>query len=184
MSQDFEKVAHIITENLRDVPDFPKAGIVFKDITPLLSNPEALRIAVKALSAKIKESYPNLDSVVGIEARGFIFGSLIAQELNLPFIPVRKKGKLPWKKISQTYNLEYGTATIELHEDAITEGQNIIILDDLLATGGTAEAAFKLITQMGGNVNAFVFMISLEFLKGRQLLEQHAPVISLAPIHN
>lgn len=155
---------------IRNVPDFPKPGILFKDITPLLENPEVVRQVVRAL-AKCYDG-KGVDAVAAIEARGFLFGFLLAQELNVPFIPVRKKDKLPYKKISQEYALEYGTATIEIHQDAVEKDWQVVIHDDLLATGGTANAAGQLIQKLGGKVLGFSFIINLEFLEGRQLLER------------
>ncbi|MFZ1808652.1 MAG: adenine phosphoribosyltransferase [Cyclobacteriaceae bacterium] len=154
---------------IRDVPDFPKPGILFKDITPLLEKPEIVKEVVRALAV----CYTNkkVDAVAAIEARGFLFGFLLAQELNVPFIPIRKEGKLPYKKISQEYALEYGTATIEMHEDALEKNWQVVIHDDLLATGGTAKAAGQLIQKLGGTVLGFSFIVNLEFLEGRRLLE-------------
>lgn len=155
---------------IRDVPDFPKQGIIFKDITPLLEQPDIVRAVVK----KLAKSYEGkrVDAVAAIEARGFLFGFLLAQELNVPFIPIRKEGKLPYKKIKEKYALEYGTAAIEMHEDALQNGWQVVIHDDLLATGGTANAAGKLIQKLGGTVLGFSFIVNLDFLKGGQLLEQ------------
>ena len=126
-----------IADRIRDVPDFPKKGILFKDITPVLSDIETLRASIKEMAAPFMDL--EIDVVVGIESRGFIFGAPIADVLNCSFVPVRKPGKLPWKTESVSYELEYGTDALEIHEDAITEGQNVLIVDDLLATGGTAE---------------------------------------------
>jgi len=126
-----------IADRIRDVPDFPKKGILFKDITPVLSDIDTLRASIKEMAAPFMDL--EIDVVVGIESRGFIFGAPIADVLNCSFVPVRKPGKLPWKTESVSYELEYGTDALEIHEDAITEGQNVLIVDDLLATGGTAE---------------------------------------------
>jgi len=153
---------------IRDVPDFPKPGILFKDITPVLANPLLVREIVNNLVGEFRSF--QVDAIVGIESRGFIFGSLLAHELNLPFIPVRKAGRLPHQTISQSYNLEYGLATIEIHSDALKSGAKVIIHDDLLATGGTAAASAKLVRQLGGEVAAFSFLINLSFLKGEELL--------------
>ncbi len=169
-----------ILESLRDVPDFPKKGIVFKDITPLLKNPELLNLTIKALAAEVLKTEANI--IIGLEARGFIFGSLLAQELKLPFVPIRKLGKLPWKTKKIEYALEYGTASIELHEDALSKGDKVIIIDDLLATGGTCEAACKLIESFEAKVVLCAFVIELAFLKGRSLLEKHSKVISLSKV--
>lgn len=154
---------------LRDVPDFPKPGILFKDITPLLNNPLARRKVV----VSIAEHYANenIQALVAVEARGFIFGALIAQELNIPFIPIRKAGKLPYKKISKDYSLEYGKASIEMHEDAFASGTRVLLHDDLLATGGTATAAGHMVEQLGGIVVGYSFIINLSFLPGENLLK-------------
>ena len=154
---------------LRDVPDFPKPGILFKDITPLLNNPLARRNVVKAVADHF--STENIDALVAVEARGFIFGSLIAQELNIQLVPVRKAGKLPFKKISEKYDLEYGQASIEMHTDAIPRGCRVLLHDDLLATGGTATAAGRLVQQLGGVVAGYSFIINLSFLPGEELLK-------------
>jgi adenine phosphoribosyltransferase len=162
-----------ITEKLksaiRDVPDFPKPGILFKDITPILENPGLCKEVTEALAAPYKNNLP--DAVVGVESRGFLFGMLLAQYFNIPFIPVRKAGKLPYKTISHSYNLEYGSATIEMHLDSIKPGWNVIVHDDLLATGGTAGAAAELIRNQQASVAGFNFLVELEFLKGRAVLE-------------
>ena len=155
---------------LRDVPDFPKPGILFKDITPLLNNPLARRNVVKAVADHF--STENIDALVAVEARGFIFGSLIAQELNIPLVPVRKAGKLPFKKITEKYDLEYGQASIEMHTDAIPRGCRVLLHDDLLATGGTATAAGRLVQQLGGVVAGYSFIINLSFLPGEELLKE------------
>lgn len=155
---------------IRDVPDFPKPGIVFKDITPLLEEPKIVKEVVRAL-AKCYDG-KRVDAVAAIEARGFLFGFLLAQELNVPFVPIRKEGKLPYKKISQEYSLEYGKATIEMHEDALQQNWQVVIHDDLLATGGTANAAGQLIQKLGGSVLGYSFIVNLEFLNGRKLLEE------------
>lgn len=163
-----------LTDNLksliRDVPDFPKPGIIFKDITPLLENPLVVKSVVNALIEPFQNQ--KIDAVAAIEARGFLFGFLMAQELGVPFIPVRKEGKLPYKKISQSYTLEYGSASIEMHEDAVMPNWNVAIHDDLLATGGTANAAGQLIERLGGEVAGFSFIVNLSFLGGEQLLEK------------
>ena len=135
-----------IADRIRDVPDFPKKGILFKDITPVLSDIDTLRASIKEMADPFMDL--EIDVVVGIESRGFIFGAPIADVLNCSFVPVRKPGKLPWKTESVSYELEYGTDALEIHEDAITEGQNVLIVDDLLATGGTAEATCKLVSKL------------------------------------
>lgn len=153
---------------IRDVVDFPKPGIVFKDITPILTDnilcDDIVTETVNRL-AGIK-----IDAVAGIESRGFLFGILIAQKLRVPFIPVRKAGKLPYQTVSYSYDLEYGSATIEVHTDALKPGDNVLIHDDLLATGGTAVAAAELVKLLGGTVAAYSFVVELEFLSGRQAL--------------
>lgn len=160
-----------IADRIRDVPDFPKKGILFKDITPVLSDIDTLRASIKEMAAPFMDL--EIDVVVGIESRGFIFGAPIADVLNCSFVPVRKPGKLPWKTESVSYELEYGTDALEIHEDAITEGQNVLIVDDLLATGGTAEATCKLVSKLGGNIKGLSVLIELEDLNGRKKLNQY-----------
>jgi len=160
-----------IRQTIRDVHDYPKPGIVFKDITPVLANPALMNEVVAALKAEFISQ--NIDAVAAVEARGFIFGSILARELNCAFVPVRKAGKLPYKKRSQSYNLEYGTASIEMHEDSIKPGSRILVHDDLLATGGTAGAAASLIKSFGGIVAGFSFLINLSFLPGQQNLKDN-----------
>ncbi len=160
---------------IRDVPDFPKKGIVFKDITPVLADIELSADVAKELTAywsKVK-----IDGIVGIESRGFIYGMQMAHALKVPFYPVRKAGKLPHKTIGHAYDLEYGSARIEIHEDAISEGDNILIHDDLLATGGTAEAAAVLIKKSGGSIAGFSFLVELSFLNGVGKLKNFASEI-------
>ncbi|MCB0488381.1 MAG: adenine phosphoribosyltransferase [Cyclobacteriaceae bacterium] len=156
---------------IRDVPDFPKPGILFKDITPLLEDPSVVRQIVQEFANHCRNL--NVNAVAGIEARGFLFGFLLAQELGVPFIPVRKSGRLPYKKISQSYDLEYGSASIEMHEDALEHGWRVVVHDDLLATGGTANAAGKLIETLGGEVAGFCFVVDLSFLNGLKLLREN-----------
>lgn len=163
-------------ELIRDVPDFPRPGILFRDITPLLHNPEALRQANDELATVAREFRPTV--VAGIEARGFIFGVPVAERLSLPFVPMRKPGKLPAAYASVAYELEYAATALELHEDPSVEGQRVLIVDDLLATGGTAEAAGRLIEALGGEIAGFAFFIELTALKGRERLEMH-PAVSL-----
>ncbi len=158
------QLANSIKAIVRDVNDFPKPGIVFKDITPVLAEPVIRKEIVHAIAENFKGQ--NLDAVAGIEARGFILGSLIAQELNLPFIPIRKSGKLPYRALREEYALEYGTAAIEMHEDALGPGDRVLIHDDLLATGGTATAAGHLVRRSGAIVAGFSFLINLTFLPG------------------
>ncbi|MBU0635756.1 adenine phosphoribosyltransferase [Candidatus Micrarchaeota archaeon] len=158
-------------EKIRTIPDFPKKGILFYDITPVLQDP----IALEQTISQMKEKYSNekIDYIVGVESRGFIFGSLLAEKLGVGFIPVRKKGKLPSKTIEQSYALEYGTATIEIHEDALKAGDRVLVADDLLATGGTAQATAALVQRLGGNLVGFCFLIELSFLNGRKKLEPY-----------
>ncbi len=162
---------------VRDVIDFPKPGIVFKDITPVLADPGLLDNAIDGMISIT--GLDRVDKVVGIDARGFIFGALIAAKLNAGFIPVRKKGKLPWKTHDTSYDLEYGSATVEIHQDAVAPGESVLLADDLLATGGTAAAALDLVQRLGGNVVASVFFIELAFLNGRDKLLGKGPVHSL-----
>ena len=160
-----------LKQYIRDVPDFPKKGIIFKDITTLLKNPIALKLTLDTLCDRVKDM--KIDKVVGIEARGFIFGAMLAEKLNAGFIPLRKPGKLPAEVFKQTYELEYGTDTIEIHKDAILKGDRILLHDDLLATGGTAKAACELIEKIGGNVVETLFIIELAFLGGREKLKNY-----------
>jgi adenine phosphoribosyltransferase len=157
-----------IKQTLRDVVDFPKPGIVFKDITPVLKDPALCAEITQALALQLKGL--KIDAVAGIESRGFLFGLALAQLLNVPFVPIRKAGKLPYKTIQQSYDLEYGSATLEVHEDAFLPNQNVLIHDDLLATGGTVVAASKLVEKLNANVVAYSFLISLDFLNGKQKL--------------
>ncbi len=159
-----EKVKSVI----RDVPNFPKPGILFKDITPVLADTALVHEIAQSLIEEFKPQY--FDAIVGIESRGFIFGSLLAYELKVPFVPVRKAGKLPFHTISESYDLEYGQATIEIHEDALKPGSRVLIHDDLLATGGTAAAAARLVNKLGAKEVAFSFLINLSFLKGEDIL--------------
>lgn len=156
---------------IRDVPDFPKKGIVFKDITILLKEKKIFKEAVNLLAKKLEKK--KIDKIVSMEARGFIFGGALAYKLNCGFVPVRKKNKLPWKKISVTYELEYGTDTLEIHQDAIAKGENVLIIDDVLATGGTAKGVAELVEKLGGKVIAFSFLIELTFLHGRDRLKKY-----------
>lgn len=160
-----------IAQFIRDIPDFPKEGIIFKDITPLLANPEVMKEIADRLAGPFKDK--GIDTVAGIEARGWIFAPLLAERLGAAFVPVRKPGKLPYKKISRTYGLEYGTNTIEIHTDAIKSGQKVLMMDDLLATGGTMLAACELIEELGGIIAACTFVIELSFLPGREKLRKY-----------
>ena len=162
---------------IRDVPDFPQPGVIFKDITPVLADPDLIRLAIDAMAEMAGTQ--RVDKVVGIDARGFIFGALLAARLGCGFVPARKKGKLPWRTRGVDYSLEYGTASMEIHEDALSPGENVLLADDLLATGGTAGAALKLMKGMGANVLGSVFFIELGFLKGREKVEPYGPVQSV-----
>jgi len=153
---------------IRDIPDFPKKGVIFKDITPLLGNARALGEAVERLAEPFADA--GVEAVVGIESRGFIFGSLVAQRLGAGFVPVRKLGKLPYKTIQASYDLEYGRDSVEMHVDAISPGQKVLVVDDLIATGGTVGAACQLVEQLGGAIVGLAFVIELSFLHGRQRL--------------
>jgi adenine phosphoribosyltransferase len=161
---------------VRDVKDFPKPGILFKDITPILSKPDL----VKEITAAIAQQYKGqkIDAIAAVEARGFIFGSLLAQQLNSAFVPMRKSGKLPYSTLRQEYALEYGTASVEVHVDAIQPGWNVLVHDDLLATGGTAGAAANLIKRSGGKLAGFSFLINLSFLPGEENLQKQFGVES------
>lgn len=172
---DFVDTIKKLSAKIRDVKDFPKPGIVFKDITPILSDSELCKEITQLMVERYKSQ--NIDAVVGIESRGFLFGMLLAYELNIPFVPIRKAGKLPFRTVKHSYELEYGSATMEIHEDAIQKGWNVIIHDDLLATGGTAEAAAQLVNALGGNVKGFSFLIDLTFLKGKEMLTKYSPNI-------
>lgn len=157
-----------VKAEIRDVIDFPKPGIVFKDITPIMMNPV---LSNEILDALVKHyETASIDKIAGIESRGFLFGYALAMRLNKPFILIRKKGKLPYEKVSHSYSLEYGTAEIEMHTDAISAGERILIHDDLLATGGSAKAAAELILQQGGKITGFNFLICLKFLGGETIL--------------
>lgn len=160
-----------LAKYIRDVPDFPKPGIMFKDITPLLADPAALTAAVELLAAPFRDK--QIEAVVGIESRGFIFAAAVARELSAGFIPVRKPGKLPYKTSQVTYELEYGTDSVEIHLDAIKPGQKVLMMDDLLATGGTMKASCDLVTSLGGDITAIAFLIELGFLKGHDKLKDY-----------
>lgn len=166
-----------LKSTIRIVPDFPEAGIQFKDITPILADPELLRFAVNSLSDPFRQS--GITRVLGIEARGFILGAMIADELNAGFIPVRKAGKLPFRTVRESYDLEYGTDAIEIHEDAISNGERVLIHDDVIATGGTAAATCRLVERLGGIISGFSFLIELDALDGRSRLETEIPIISV-----
>jgi len=161
-----------LTRHIRDVSDFPIPGILFRDITPLLANPEAFRHVIDTFAIHCQEK--SIDAIVGIESRGFIFGTPLAYKLGIPFVPVRKAGKLPAARMSVEYALEYGTSRLDIHADALSPGQKVVIVDDLLATGGTAAATAKLVELIGGSVQEFLFLIELGFLDGRQKLQGYA----------
>jgi len=175
------QLANSIKAIVRDVNDFPKPGIVFKDITPVLAEPVIRREIIHAIVTNFMGH--KLDAVAGIEARGFILGSLIAQELHLPFIPIRKSGKLPYKSIREEYALEYGTASIEMHEDAVGPGDRVLIHDDLLATGGTANAAGHLVQKSGAIVAGFSFLINLTMLPGESRLKNNFGIKPFSVVH-
>ena len=158
-----------IKDRIRTIPDYPKPGIMFRDITTLLGNPRAFRRAVDELVQPWAGS--KIDKIAGIEARGFILGGAVAHQLSCGFIPVRKKGKLPFTTIAQSYALEYGTDQVEIHVDAVKPGENVLVIDDLIATGGTAEAAIKLVRIAGGNVIGCSFIVDLPELGGRKKIE-------------
>ena len=161
---------------IRDVPDFPKPGIVFKDITTLLQNAQGFRRALDLFTVLCGDHLA--DKVVAIESRGFILGAALADRLGLGFVPVRKVGKLPYKKVSRTYDLEYGTDSVEIHADALNPGDRVLVVDDVIATGGTAGATGELVKQVGGVVAAYAFLVELTFLNGREKLGAH-DVLSL-----
>jgi adenine phosphoribosyltransferase len=163
------KLEEQIRQAIRDVKDYPKPGIIFKDITPVLAQP----YLVKDIIANIVERYKGerIDAIAAVEARGFILGSILATELNCAFVPIRKSGKLPFRTLSQDYALEYGSASVEMHEDAVKAGWRVMVHDDLLATGGTAGAAASLVNSLGANVAGFSFLIELTFLYGRKSLK-------------
>lgn len=160
-----------LKEYIRSIENYPIEGVTFRDITPALNNKEALKQLVKEMADAVSDL--KIDRVVGIEARGFIVGIPLALELDCGFVPIRKPGKLPADKVSESYDLEYGQDTIEMHADAIKEGERILIVDDLLATGGTSKAAANLVKKVGGEIQAFLFLIELEDLAGRRLLEDY-----------
>lgn len=160
-----------IEDYIRSIPDFPEPGIIFRDVTSVLQDGDGLRLAIDEM-VKLLDGV-ECDVIAGTESRGFIFGMPVAYLLHKPFVPVRKKGKLPCETIEKTYDLEYGTATIEIHKDAILPGQKVVLIDDLIATGGTMKAAAELVEQLGGKVEKMVFLIELAGLKGREQLSQY-----------
>ena len=158
-----------LEEYVRSIPDFPEPGIIFRDITTILQDPDGLHLAIQSMQDKLKDT--EFDVVVGTESRGVIFGVPIAYNLHKAFVPVRKKGKLPCETVSMEYDLEYGSAVIEMHKDSIKPGQKVVLVDDLVATGGTIEAAIKLVEELGGEVVKVVFLMELAGLKGRERLK-------------
>ena len=158
-----------LEEDVRSIPDFPEPGIIFRDITTILQDADGLKLAIDTMQDCLKDV--DVDVIVGTESRGFIFGVPIAYNLHKPFVPVRKKGKLPCETVSKSYDLEYGSATIEMHKDSIKPGQKVALVDDLIATGGTIEAAIQLIEELGGEVVKVVFLMELAGLKGRERLK-------------
>jgi len=158
-----------VKQLIRDIPDFPAQGVMFRDITPVLQDAKAFREVIDAMCETVRDMKP--DVIVGIESRGFVLGTPIAIEMGLGFVPVRKKGKLPYDTIEAEYALEYGTNVVEIHRDAIDPGMRVVIVDDLLATGGTAKAAVQLVEELSGHVAGLSFLIELEFLHGRKLLQ-------------
>lgn len=156
-----------LKDTIRAIEDYPKKGVIFRDITTLLKDKEAFKKAVDEMAEKIDK---DVDKIIGIEARGFIFGAALAYKLEKGFVPVRKPGKLPWDKVSESYELEYGEDSIEIHKDAIEAGEKIVIVDDLLATGGTSKACINLVEKLKGEVSSAIFLVELEDLKGREIL--------------
>jgi adenine phosphoribosyltransferase len=166
----------LLEKSIRNIPDFPKKGILFRDVTTLIQNKDAFKKSIELLAKKYKGK--RFDKVVGVEARGFIFGAAVAYKIGAGFVPVRKKGKLPAKTIATTYELEYGTDTLEIHQDAICAGDKVLIIDDLLATGGTVKATIELVEKLGGQVAGIGFVIELVDLKGKDKFKKY-PVYSL-----
>lgn len=163
-----QQIIALLKQNIRNIPDFPKQGIHFKDITPLLKNRDTLELTSQVLSRPFRNR--SIDYVVGLESRGFLFGTNLAQDLHAGFIPIRKPGKLPAETISATYALEYGEDTIEMHKDAFNNGARVLIHDDLIATGGSAKAATELVEQLGGDVIGYSFIVELQGLNGKRML--------------
>jgi len=168
--------AELLRSRVREVPDFPKPGVGFKDITPLLADPITMSRVIDEMVVELGRG--TVDKVVGIEARGFIVAAPVAYHMAAGFVPIRKRGKLPWKTEAESYDLEYGQETVEIHSDAIVLGERVAIVDDVLATGGTAAAAARLVERLGGSVVSMAFVIELEFLKGREKIDRYN-VVSL-----
>ena len=160
-----------IKDYIRTIPDFPEKGIMFRDVTTVLSDPEGFSLAISTLQSQLDNT--DFDVVAGVESRGFIFGSPIASNLKKAFVPIRKKGKLPYKTIEESYTLEYGSATLEIHEDAIKPGQKVVLVDDLIATCGSMKAAIKLVERLGGKVVKILFLVELPDLGGRKVLKDY-----------
>ena len=158
-----------LKEYIRSIPDFPEKGIIFRDVTSVLQDADALKLSIDELAKRLEGV--DFDVIAGAESRGFIFGAPLAYVMHKPFVPIRKKGKLPCETVSRSYDLEYGSATIEMHKDSIKPGQKVAIIDDLIATGGTVEAAIKLVEELGGEVVKVVFLMELAGLKGRERLK-------------
>ncbi len=173
MSTDLES---LLKERIRDIPDYPKKGILYKDLTPLFKDEHAFALCIDELANRISKK--KVDYIAGIEARGFLVGAPVAYKLRKGFIPIRKKGKLPYKTVSMDYTLEYGQQTIEMHEDSLDGKENVVVIDDLLATGGTTRASIDLISSFGANITALAFIVELGYLNGREKLKGH-DVISL-----
>lgn len=169
-----QQIIALLKENIRNVADFPEEGIQFKDITPLLKNPDTLELTSQILARPFRNR--NIDYVVGLESRGFLFGTNLAQDLHAGFVPIRKPGKLPAETLSATYDLEYGTDTLEIHTDAFSEGARVLIHDDLIATGGSAMAAAELVEGLGGQVVGYSFIVAIEALAGKNNLPGNNPV--------
>jgi adenine phosphoribosyltransferase len=170
----------ILKDNIRSVKDFPKKGIIYKDITPLLNDKYLLELTSRLLAEPFRGH--QIDYVAGLESRGFLFGTNLAQDLHAGFIPIRKPNKLPAETESVDYELEYGTDTLEMHKDSINPGDNVLIHDDLVATGGSAMAATRLVEKLGGNIIGYSFVMEIEFLKGRQSLDQNVPFYSILSV--
>lgn len=175
--QQTQSAQGLVLSKFRDIKDFPKKGIIFKDITTVIKDKDAFRAVITYFENLYKDK--NIDYIVGLESRGFIFGSALADRLGCGFVVIRKPGKLPSKTISETYELEYGTDTLEIHADAIEEGKNVVIIDDLLATGGTALAAYKLVSKLKANIIAIAFVLELAFLNGRKKLPEDIQINSM-----
>jgi len=164
-----QTVEEYLKEKIRDLPDWPEKGVIFRDITPVLEDPESFKTAIDSLYDLVRDL--DFSKIVAVESRGFIFGGALAYKMGKGFVIVRKPGKLPCETISHSYELEYGKDTIEMHKDAVKPGEKVLVLDDLIATGGSAEATAKLVEKLGGKVTAFAFLIELESLKGRDKIQ-------------